>query len=119
MTEEIKQGEPLISREDVWDVLQFSDALYKGYPWLYGGGVYTPEILNQNLENLNNDAIVPTYKKVIKALSDAVDNEDVLRSFSQYMGYFDIIYDKVANYKANMLSFDLNPVCEKDRKSVV
>ena len=112
MTEEIKQGEPLISREDVWDVLQFSDALYKGYPWLYGGGVYTPEILNQNLENLNNDAIVPTYKKVIKALSDAVDNEDVLRSFSQYMGYFDIIYDKVANYKANMLSFDLNPVCE-------
>ena len=47
--QENKQGEPLISREDVWDVLQFSDALYKGYPWLYGGGVYTPEILNQNL----------------------------------------------------------------------
>ena len=112
MTEETKQGEPLISRENVWDVLQFADGLYKGYPWLYGGGVYTPEILNQNLENLNNDAQVPTYKKIIKALSNAVDNEDVLRSFSQYMEYFDTIYEKVANYKANILAFDLNPVCQ-------
>lgn len=111
MTDENKQGEPLISQEQVWDVLQFADALYKGYPYLYGGGVYTPDILNQNLENLNNDAKVPTYKRMINALSHAVDNEDILRSFSQYMEYFDTIYEKVANYKANMLSFDLNPVC--------
>ena len=85
------QGEPLISRDAVWDILQFSDALYNNRSWLYGGGVYTPEILNQNLENLNNDIEIPTHKKVVKALSNAVDNEDVLRSFSQYMEYFDTI----------------------------
>lgn len=121
MTEKNQQGEPLISREEAWSVLQFADALYKGYPWLYGGGVYTPDILNANLENLNNDAEIPTYKKVLKALSNAVDNEDTLRSFSQYMEYFDTLYEKVANYKANILSFDLNPVCQnatgKDFKS--
>ena len=111
------QGEPLISRDAAWSVLQFADALYNNRSWLYGGGVYTPEILNQNLENLNNDIEIPTHKKVIKALSNAVDNEDVLRSFSQYMEYFDTIYEKVANYKANMLSFDLNPVCENAKGS--
>ena len=106
-----KSEKELLSREQVWDVLQFSDALYKGYPFLYGGGVYTPDILNANLENLNNDIEIPTYQKMLKALSNAVDNEDVLRSYSQYMEYFDVIYEKVANYKANLLSFDLNPVC--------
>ena len=121
MTEQNQQGEPLISREEAWSVLQFADALYKGYPWLYGGGGYTPDILNANLENLNNDAEIPTYKKVLKALSNAVDNEDTLRSFSQYMETFDVLYEKVANYKANLLSFDLKPVCQnatgKDFKS--
>ena len=102
LTEKKQQGEPLISREEAWSVLQFADALYKGYPWLYGGGVYTPDILNANLENLNNDAEIPTYKKVLKALSNAVDNEDTLRSFSQYMETFDVLYEKVANYKANL-----------------
>ena len=109
---ENKQGEPLISRDNVWSVLQFADALYNNNAWLHGGGVYTPEILNTNLQNLNNDTAVPTHKKVIQALSNAVENEDVLRSFSQYMEFFDTIYEKVANYKANMLSFDLNPVCQ-------
>lgn len=102
----------LLSREQVWSVLQFADALYKGTAWLYGGGVYTPEILNQNLANLDKDIQKPTYQKVLKALSNAPDNEEVLRSFSQYMEYFDTIYDKVLNYKADMLSFDLNIVCE-------
>ena len=101
----------LLTREQAWSVLQFADALYKGNSWLYGGGVYTPDILNANLQNLNNDVEIPTYQKMIKALSNAVDNEDVLRSFSQYMSYFDTIYEKVLNYKADMLSFDLNPVC--------
>ena len=110
MTEK-KQGEPLLSKNQVWDVLQFSHALYNGDSWLHGGGVYTPTILSENLKNLNNDAGVPTYKKVLQALSNAVDNEDILRSFSQYMQAFDVIYDKVLNYKANLLSFDLNPVC--------
>ena len=59
------QGEPLISRKNVWDVLQFADGLYNNRAWLYGGGVYTPEILNQNLENLNNDIEIPTHKKVV------------------------------------------------------
>lgn len=106
-----REKEELLTKDQVWDVLQFSDALYKGYPFLYGGGVYTPDILNANLENLNNDIEIPTYKKMLKALSNAVDNEDVLRSYSQYMEYFDVLYEKVANYKANILSFDLNPVC--------
>ena len=48
LIEQNQQGEPLISKDAAWSVLQFADALYKGYPFLYGGGVYTPDILNAN-----------------------------------------------------------------------
>lgn len=106
-----KDEKELLSREQVWDVLQFADGLWNGHPWLHGGGVYTPDILNQNLVNLNNDVETPTYKKVLQALGNAPEYEDTLRSFSQYMEFFDVMYEKVANYKANILSFDLNPVC--------
>ena len=106
-----KDEKELLSREQVWDVLQFADGLWNGHPWLHGGGVYTPDILNQNLVNLNNDVETPTYKKVLQALGNAPEYEETLRSFSQYMEFFDVMYEKVANYKANILSFDLNPVC--------
>ena len=99
---EKSEKKQLLSRDEVWSVLQFADSLYNGKSWLYGGGVYTPDILNSNLENLNNEPSrdIPTYEKVIKSLSNAVQDEDVLRSFSQYMSYFDTIYEKVANYSA-------------------
>ena len=112
MLTENKKDKKLLSREQVWDVLQFSHALYNESDWLYGKGVYTPDILSENLKNLNNDSQTPTYQRMIKSLSNAVDNEDVLRSFSQYMMYFDRTYEKVVDYYSNLLSFDLNPVCE-------
>lgn len=68
----------LLSKDNVWSVLQFSDALYNGRDFLYGGGVYTPDILNANLQNLNNDMQVPTWEKVVKALSNSVANEQIL-----------------------------------------
>lgn len=96
----------LLTKEQVWDVLSFAEALYSQI-----GGVYTPDILNQNLLNLNNNVQVPTYTKIVKALQDMPNGADVLSSFSQYMEYFDSIYNKVATYKANMLAFDLQYAC--------
>lgn len=114
-----EDNEKLLDREQVWDVLQFADSFYRG---LKGMGLYTPEILHQNLLNLENIAEAPTYDKITKALSDATNNIDDLRGFCNYMEYFDSLYNKVLEYKAGMLSFDLAMVCsnastEKDYKS--
>nr|DAK91385.1 MAG TPA: portal protein [Caudoviricetes sp.] len=104
MTEE-KQ---LLTKDQVWDVLAFADKLARGFDI---GGVYTPELLNQNLVNLTNNTNIPNYEKVIKALNAAPVSTDVLQSFSQYMEYFSSIYNKVATYKSNLLAFDLSYSC--------
>lgn len=104
MTEE-KQ---LLTKEQVWDVLAFADSLNRGFDI---GGVYTPDMLNQNLVNLTNNVNVPSYEKIIKALDSAPVSTEVLQSFSQYMEYFSSIYNKVATYKANLLAFDLSYSC--------
>ena len=113
--------EKLLTEEQVWDVVTFAQALNKDMKWLYGGGLYTPDTLNKSLLGLNNDAKVPTYAKVIKTLNNAVDNVDTINSFVQCMDKFDTIFNKVLNYKCNMLSFDLSYVCTnasgKDFKS--
>lgn len=103
--------EKLLTEAQVWDVIEFARSFNKDLKWLYGGGVYTPEILNKNLLGLNNDAETPTYDKVIKTLGDAVGNVDTINSFVQFMDEFDTIFNKVLNYKCNMLSFDLSYVC--------
>ena len=89
-----EDNEKLLDREQVWDVLQFADSFYRG---LKGMGLYTPEILHQNLLNLENIAEAPTYDKVTKALSDAANNIDDLRGFCNYMEYFDTLYNKVVD----------------------
>lgn len=102
----IMQEEELLSKNQVWDVLEFAQTLYNQLD-----GVYTPDVLNQNLLNLTNDVQTPTYNKIVSALRSMPDGADILKSFSQYMEYFDSIYNKVATYKANILSFDLQYVC--------
>ena len=116
MAENNISNDELLTKSQTWDVLEFAQTLYNQLD-----GVYTPEILNQNLVNLNNNVQVPTYQKIVSALRDMPDGAEILSSFSQYMEYFDSIYNKVATYKANMLSFDLSFVCtnanDKDYES--
>lgn len=116
MAENNISNDELLTKSQTWDVLEFAQTLYNQLD-----GVYTPEMLNQNLVNLNNNVQVPTYQKIVSALRDMPDGAEILSSFSQYMEYFDSIYNKVATYKANMLSFDLSFVCtnanDKDYES--
>lgn len=106
-----EEKEKLLTEQQVWDVIEFAKSLNDGLNWLKGGGVYTPDILHSNLLNLNNDAEVPTYDKVMKDLANAMGSVDNLNSFVQYMNAFDTIFNKVLEYKCGLLSFDLSYVC--------
>lgn len=109
--------EKLLTEEQVWDVIEFARQLNGDLKWLKGGGVYTPDVLHSNLLSLNNNAQVPSYDKVIKTLSDAVGNADTINSFVQYMNTFDTIFNKILEYKCNLLSFDLSWVCTNAKKT--
>lgn len=103
--------EKSLTKEQVWNVLEFATSFYNDIKGLYGGGLYTPDILTQNLKNLNNSPAQPTMNKVERTLATAIDSVEELRAFCQYMEYFDTIFNKVVEYKANILTFDLSYVC--------
>lgn len=109
--------EPLLNEEQVWDVLEFAQALGSGV----GGignyyGYYTPDLLHQNLVRLNNDAQIPTFEKLIKALNNASMQEENLQAYNQWGEWVDMIFKRTINYYANLLSFDLMYVPDSTKR---
>lgn len=97
-----------LSEEQVYDVVKFANNLY-GYE---GFGVYTPWLSNENLVNLNNNARIPTYEGIIKALKDYKNEAMNLQGYSEFMECFDMLYNRTIEYYTNLLSFDLQISCK-------
>lgn len=97
-----------LSEEQVYDVVKFASNLY-GYE---GFGVYTPWLSNENLINLNNNARIPTYEAIVKALSDYKREASNLQGYSEFMEVFDMLYNRTIEYYTNLLSFDLQITCK-------
>lgn len=100
-----KKTEPeQLTESEVYSVLAFADSLY-------GTNVFTPQLLNQNLINLNNQPLKPTYDKLIKALSNSKYSAEELQGYSEWLEWTDSLYNKTLNYYSNLLSFDLSYRC--------
>lgn len=89
----------------------FANSLYGNY------GLYTPQLLNQTLIDLNITPQSATYDKIIKALDNAKYDAKNLQGYSQWVEYNDMLMSRTLKYYANMLSFDLTIVCTNARKS--
>lgn len=90
-----------LSEQEVYDVLKFAENLRP----LLGNGVYTPDMINQNLQRVNMNPRIADKDKVEKALADL--SEDDLIGFSEYYELTDMLYKRMLGYSGNMLSFDL------------
>ena len=99
----------MLSEQQVHDVVSFAQSLYG----LDSFGVYSPWLSNQNLVNLNNNAKVPKYDDIIKALSEYKTGATNLQAYSEFMEVFDMIYNRTIEYYTNLLSFDLQITCKK------
>lgn len=106
-----------LSKEQVYQVLEFADKIYNPAYYQNEFGLYNPYTLNQNLKELNNDAKVPTYEKILKAFETIQDSEDILQSYSEWMKWTEAVYAKTLNYFSNILSFDLRYNCKNAEKS--
>lgn len=96
-----------LTEEQVYDVLEFSKALYSVNKYNY----YTSDLANKELRDLNNNPKVPTYQAIERALQDYKNNSETLQDFSEFMKVWDSIYDKTIKYLSGILSFDLSMHC--------
>lgn len=103
----MKQTEPLLTKEEVSAVAQFSEGLYLGSQY----GYWSPFLSNQFLQNLNNDAKQPTVEAIRKALADYRHNADTLQSYIEFANHYDMLFARTVESYVNSLAFDLQYVC--------
>ena len=115
-----------LTQEQVFDIIEFAEALYgmgKNKQLFEKIDYYNTDLVNQKLKDLNNNPKVPTLEAIERALKNYVDNEENLQSYSEYMYFWDTIYQKSIDYLDNILAFDLSKYCiniknpEKEYKS--
>jgi hypothetical protein len=98
-----------MTAEESFNLLQFTQAMdnvFRGY------GYYNPFSQRQNMLELNNDALVPTYDKILKALKSVPYDYRELARYSEFMEVFDSIYANTLRYMKGLLSFDLSYTCK-------
>lgn len=100
--EVINQSE--LTPEQVYSVKEFAQYLYAP---MYGNNVYTPQLLYENLLNLNVLPKSTNYENVIKALENARANAKDIQGYSQFLEKANMLYERTMYYYTNLLSFDL------------
>lgn len=98
----------LLTKEQVEDVIKFSEGLWAAERY----GYYTPYTSNQLLNSLNNNAIVPSYDKIVEALGNYKNSASNLQSYMEFMQKFDMIFARTLMSYVNVLSFDLTITCK-------
>jgi len=97
----------LLSAEQVDTVAQFAQALYTFDKY----GYWSPALSNSLMQNLNNNAKMPTPEGVRKALNDYRNNANELQSYVEYTRFFDMLFARTVEAYVNSLSFDLQVTC--------
>lgn len=97
-------NENKMSKEDVVDVMKMAQSIYNAGNMF---GVFTPQLLNQNLESLNNNAAIPNKTSIDEALKDYKHNSSLLSAYSEFAKVYDPIYNRALEYYAGLLAFDM------------
>lgn len=109
-----KSASALISKEEVYNVLEFATAVYSGlYP-----NVYTPDLVSSRLKDITLTPQIATLEKINTALSSPKDNEEQLIGYSQWLELNSMLMKRLMLYFSGMMSFDWNYVVTniKDEK---
>lgn len=100
-------SEELLTKEQVMETVEFADALYN-----YGRyGMYSPWMSNTNLVGLNNTPKTPKIQKLKEVLASYKNKPQDLRDYTQFMQHYDMLFARVFESYANMLSYDLQITC--------
>lgn len=98
-----------MSKQDIVDVMKFATEIYTNGSFF---GVYTPQMLNQNLNALNNNPNVPTKESLDKALKNYKYSAELLQSYSEFAKVYDPIYNRAIEHYVGLLAFDMSITCK-------
>lgn len=104
-----KKNKDYLSEKEVnqvlnaWDFLEFS----KAYNNLYSGGYYTPDIVNQQMKNINMNPIDISVNEIERALSNPKSSETILRQYSENAELKDMYYKRLIRYYSDMALFNM------------
>jgi hypothetical protein len=101
-----------ISAQEAWDVVTFAKNMYNLMP-----GVYTPDLVNSRMKDINMNPIAGTANDIETALKNPQNSEEQLRGFSEYFEYTNMIYKRTLHYMSKMLAFDYTFTCTNAQES--
>lgn len=108
--------EEVLSSEQVWDILKYADGLYNGLKGkginLYGDTyIYNPETEKIQLKNLTNNPKVSSLEEIRKAQAQYKYNDELLQEMSEFMKFWDALYNKALRYYTSLLSWNWSYSC--------
>lgn len=104
-----------LTRSQVEEIVEFVNGLRNASNYNYvlneRQGFYSPFLQNQQLNQLNNNPLVPSsMEKIETALAQYKDQGIVLQGFTEFMQKWDMIFARVLRSYSDILSFDLQIV---------
>lgn len=102
-----------ITKEEVWNVIEYADSLYRGLKGLAlsDDTYYNSQLDNKLLIDLNNNPQIPTLTSLRESIANYKYTAETLQDYSEFMNMWDGIYKQAIDYKLNLLSFDINKYC--------
>lgn len=97
-----KKKEEMLEELEVYSVIDFAKNMYN---------VFTPQLVNQRLQDITLNPTQATQDKIEKALQNPKNNEENLIGFSEFFELTDMLYKRTLLYLGNMLSFDITYTC--------
>jgi hypothetical protein len=101
--EEKESDEILLSKEEVWDVLNFARSLAGAGM----GYIYDPMMLNTRMKDVSHTPIAATENDLDKALANPKESEELLRSYIENFEIISMPFKRILSYLASHLSFDI------------
>lgn len=98
-----------LTEAEVWNILEFAQNISGGS--LYGGAL-SPQLLNQQLRNINLNPLQATEDSLNNAMKDPKSSELELMGFSEDFETQSQVYKKLISYLSDMVSFDLTYTCK-------
>lgn len=102
-----------LSQDELYDVLEFARRVYSGN---ITPNVYTPELTNARMKDLNLNPLSATETNIETALKDPKNNERQLIGYSEFFYLTSMIYKRMLGYIAQMPSFDYTVTCINAKK---
>ena len=111
MTEENKNDEILLSKEEVFDVIKFAQTMYNA-----SYNLLTPDLLNQRIKEISFNPLSPTERNIADALGNAKNSEEQLRDYIEFFEILSMPLKRIFSYMASHLAFDLQYTVKNSMK---